>query len=136
MIDYNASGRITREDFFRIINSMYRVLTNMRIPVYESDIHSYVNDLWHRIDIDGTGVVSRDTFVAQALKNQSMIIGLGVVNIPPDPPKLPKRGVSVSFGHFYWSLALQMMVGMRLAVRFRGSGYLKPHSDSIFFRSD
>ena len=43
-------------------------------------------------------------------------IGLGLVDVPPDPPKLPKRGIAVSVGHFYWSLVLQMMVGMRLAV--------------------
>lgn len=117
MIDFNSTGRVTREDLFRIVNSMYRVLTNMRIPVYESDIHSYVNDLWKVIDVEGTGAVPRETFVSRALEHQNKIIGLGLVNIPLDPPKLPKRGVSVSFGHFYWSLALQMMVGMRLAVR-------------------
>lgn len=117
MVDPTSSGRITREDLFRIVNGMYRVLTNMRIPVYEADIHSYVNDLWQRFDTAGKGLVTREIFVAQAQKHQNLIIGLGVVSIPTDPPKLPKRGVSVSFGHFYWSLALQMMVGMRLAVR-------------------
>jgi hypothetical protein len=115
MVDLNGTGSVTKDDVFRIINSLYRVLTNMRIPVYETDIRAYVQSLWDAIDIKNTGSVTKKEYKERVAPIRHMFIGLGLVQVPADAPKLPKRGVAVSFGHFYWSLALQMMIGMRLA---------------------
>jgi len=115
MLDINSTGRITREDVFRVVESLYRVLTNMRIPLYETNIQAYITKIWSVLDPNNVGYVTREDYKANALGWAHLFQGLGIVELPPHPPSLPKRGVAVSMGHFYWSLALQMMVGMRLA---------------------
>ena len=75
MVDIHGNGRITIDNLYKLVESLYRVLTNMRIPLYASDMRGYVSALWRILDVNGVGFITKEEYKVRALANAHMFIG-------------------------------------------------------------
>ena len=77
------------------------------------------DSIFKALDEDNNGLVTLEEFKDVAQQRPIVLQGLGLYN-PENYVhyELPASGTTVTFGHAKWGLMLNIMIGIRLSVRF------------------
>lgn len=116
IFDHFECNYLTREGVYQVIQSLYSTLVYMRLPVYKSNLDSFVDSLWKSMDINQTGKVYFQDF-EKSFKNMSIVSNcLGFKDCISYPQYYAPKGIPVLFGTNQFTTILQIILGIRLSL--------------------
>ena len=127
--DFDHNGEVSRAELTSLLSSMFQVLSGLSLGCHNTEIQSFVDQLYRGFDADGSDSLTWPEYKAacQQVGGQFERL-LGHTGRPraadAEPPveaaqgeaAQPRRGSQLFFGQAKWEFMLTLMLGLQIAV--------------------
>ena len=122
LCDSSGDRLISRDEVQGLVQSMFFVMTKMRLETARAKVEAFANEIFERFDTDGSGALTWEEYQAGCLSHTLFLQTLGLSGAPANEATAPNPAnsfkgvgtVSSFFGQNNWDFVLSVMLGVEL----------------------